>query len=152
MRVQALTGYPKLPIAGIFPAVDRITGHRVRQGGHVHPDLMGAPGFQAKFEESQTLGKALQHPPVGHGLAAIFPNRHFFPVHRMAANGQINPAGLPDRLAIHKGLINLFHPAPLKLLGQGLVGKIRFGNHHDPGGVFIEPMDDTRTQFSIYPG
>ncbi len=152
MRVQALAGYPHLWIVRIFPAIDGIPGTWRRKGSHVYPDLIGAAGFQAKLKESQPLGKTLQNPPVGHGLAAILPNGHFFPMDGMTANGQINPAGLPDRPAIDQGLIELFHLPPLELVGQSLVGKIGFGNHHDAGGVLIKAMDDAGPQFSIHPG
>jgi hypothetical protein len=131
MSMQALTGDPHLCIVGIFSAIHGITGNRVRQGSHVYPDLMGAAGFQAKLEEGQALGKPFPNPPVGHGLAAIFPNRHFFPMDGMTADGQINPAGLTGRLAMDKGEIDFFHLAPLELVGQGLVGEITFGNHHN---------------------
>ena len=152
MRVQTLTGYPHFQIQRILPTIHGITGDRTRQGSHVHPDLMGAAGFQAKFKESKPLDKPFQNPPIGHGLPAIFPNRHFFPMDRVAADGQINSAGLQGRLAIHKGLIYLFHLTPLELGSQCLVGKITFCNHHDAGGIFIKAMDDTRAQLPIDPG
>jgi len=152
MRMQTLTGNTHFQVVGIFPTINRIPGNRMREGSHVYADLMGAAGFKAKFKKGQALGKSLQNPPVGHGLSAIFPNRHFFPMDGMTANGQIDPAGLTDRATIDKSLIDLFHLAPLELVGQRLMGKIGFSNNHDAGGVFIKAMDDTGAQFPIHPG
>ena len=43
LRVQALAAQP---LNDLFGAVNRVPRHRMAQISHVHPDLMGAPGFQ----------------------------------------------------------------------------------------------------------
>ena len=70
------------------PAVHRVPQHRVAQGGHVDPDLVGAAGLQPALEVG-VPGVPGQDGPVGHrGPAAEVVHRHLLPVGGVAGDGE----------------------------------------------------------------
>jgi hypothetical protein len=50
------------------------------------------------------------------------------------------------------GEIHFLHDPILELLCQVTVGRIVLGHHHDAGGIFIETMNNARSQHTIDPG
>ena len=47
-------------------------------------------------------------------------------------------------LAVDQGKVSLFHLALLKLAAEAFVGHVGFCYEHGPGGVLVQPVDDTR--------
>ena len=79
---------------GLFGAVHRVPQQGVTDVGHMHPDLVGAPGLQAALDVG-VAPQVLQHRPVGHRPPALkLVHRHLFPVGGVAEDGGVHGARL----------------------------------------------------------
>ena len=132
-------------------AIDRVPGHRMAQGGHMHPDLVGAAGFQPGFQ--QRKGPiALQHPPMGHRRPAGRIDGHALAVRSAPADGGVDRALVLPQVAFQYGDIGAPGGMGLQLVGQALVGQVVFGHHHQPAGHLIDPVHDPGPQGPAHPG
>ena len=97
-------------------AIDRVPGHRMAQGGHMHPDLMGAAGFQPGLQ--QRKGPiALQHPPMGYSRPAAGVDGHALAVRSAPADGGVYRALLLPQVPLQNGDIGAPGGMLLQLLG-----------------------------------
>ena len=107
-------------------------------------DLVRPPGLQLKSGVG-VAGKTLQYPVMGHGrLTVLFGNRHFFAVHRMAADGPIYISRILFQIAQQNTVIYPFHRVAFYLFGQTQVGGIGLGHQEQAAGILINAMDDAR--------
>lgn len=75
-------------------AVHVISQQRMSQTAHMHANLVGSSGFQPALNIG-VLSEALQHPVMRYRILPVFVvHCHFFPVHRMAADGGVYNAFL----------------------------------------------------------
>ena len=63
-------------------------------------------------------------------------------------NGKVNPAAFMERDAMDQGNIFLFDGPTFELLRKNLMGHIVFSHKHEPGGIFIEPVNNAGPEFS----
>src|SRR5690554_814010 len=123
------------------PAIGRIAHQRVAHVGHVHTDLVGTAAFQFAANMGMS-GKALNQPVVGHRRFAGRHHRHALAVLRVPANGSIYCGAAGERTHHHR-LVFPAHGALLQLVDQRGVGNQAAGHHHNPGGVFVQPVHNT---------
>ena len=134
-------------------AIDGIAHQGMADMGEVHPDLMGAPGLElAGQQRGDRLAVApvegrLQL-PMGDRLAAALAHRHFFAGIRMPVDRRIDRAALAAGHAPDEGHVAALHRAGAavigELRGQRLMRLVVLGDHHQPGGVLVEPVHDAR--------
>jgi hypothetical protein len=66
----------------------------------------------------------------------------------MPGNGKVDSPTFMGNYAMNQGNIFLFDGSIFELLRKRLMGHIVFGNNHEPGGVFIEPVNDAGPECS----
>lgn len=116
---------------------------RMADAGHVNPDLMGSSRLQAALQVSEA-SEPLQYPVMGDGIStASFIYGHFFPVHRMSADGSVYRALFFLQVSVDDGPVFPGDGMVFKLLRQKAVGGVRFADHKGTGGILIDPMDDS---------
>jgi hypothetical protein len=137
--------YPGAPAS-----VELVAQHRMTGVGQVHPDLVGAPGprLHLDLEGLPALpGVALQHPVDAFGLLAAFHSGgEALPVHRVPPEtGPVAPLDgqfARVRTPAAECDIHLADLVAAELAGQAAVGGIVLGNHHNAGGVPVQPVYD----------
>src|SRR6266700_5973378 len=99
-------------------AIDGITQQGMADMGEMHPDLVGAAGFEPAGEEG-TDGlavaplEALLDLPMRDRLAATLADRHLLPGARVAVDGCVDRAALPVRHAPGESQVAPLHrPRP----------------------------------------
>src|SRR5215212_9496700 len=93
--------------------------------GKMHPDLMGAPGFELARQQRRhrfavTAVEALQDFPVGYGVAPALPHGHFFARMRMAVDRGVHRATVTRWHAPDKGHVAASHGP-----GAAMIRKLR---------------------------
>ena len=124
-------------------AIGLVADHRVTDGSKMHPDLMGAAGENADFQQGVAL-EMLDDAVLAFRLAAGFSDGHLFAVQRVAADRSLDDAVRWFDAALDQHQVDFGHFALLELFGQGGLYLPRPGDDHQAGGVFIEAMDDAR--------
>jgi hypothetical protein len=147
-------------------AIDLVAHDRMADRGQMHPNLVGAAGFQPAGQEARhrrfglfrvpgpadTPGPglariALQHLPMGDGLAPALAHRHALAglgvtVDRLV-DGAVGAVGRPPdegEIAPLERLASLAMVGELRR--QRLVGAVVLRHHHHAGGVLVEPVHD----------
>ena len=133
-------------------AVEGIPGNGVADGLHVHPDLMGAAGFQAEGHKGVRLLVAALHGEMGDGIPAPFHGGHAHPVPGMAADGHVDGAGIGLHPTLDQGAVLAGDAVGSQLAGQALVGQVVLGHHEQPRGVLVDAVDDARPQDAVDAG
>src|SRR5205085_7094575 len=122
--------------------------------GKIYPDLMGAPSLELTGQQRRDRFavaplEAFLDLPMGHGLTAALAHRHFLAGMRMAVDRLVHRAALPAWHPPDKRHIAAPHRPGTSMIGelrgQRLVSTVVLGDHHQSGGVLVEPMHDTRT-------
>ena len=129
------------PSAVQFIAHDR--GPEVTQ---VHPDLMGAPGVQAAFDQAHRAAAeaALGQSPEGGACRTTrltVNHCHPDPLRRIAADGLIDLGALGDQPG-NQGQVAPPHRAIGQLFGQCRHRRLRSRNNHQATGVLVQTMHD----------
>ncbi len=109
--------------------------------GHVHPDLMGTPGFQ--LHSDQGMGPVtFQNAIVSDGRPPARYDGHSLAFHGMSTDGRVHrPAG--DQHALHDRVVFTPQCARLELLHQALAGSHGPRHHqHEAAGVLVQAMHD----------
>src|SRR5689334_18425071 len=104
-------------------AVDGIAEERVADMGQVHPDLMGAAGFELAGQQrrDRLAVRAIEdllYFPMGDGLAAALTHRHLLARMWVAVDRRVDGAALPVRHAPDKGKIAAAHLAGAAVVGE----------------------------------
>ena len=127
-------------------AVNRIAADRMADVPHVYPDLVGTSRENPHVQQG-CAPPFLQHFPFRDGFPAFRYDSHFFPVCFAAADRRLDPAFRLLHSSFHQGQVMFLHPAFLQHAAQGFLGRVVFRYQHDAGGVLVQPVYDTRTQF-----
>ena len=143
--------------------IGRITDQAVTGIGQVHPDLMGAPGFQPAFDQCCGGLKLLHHTHAGYGMAAnAVPDHGLTLTVRLVTRqfrGDAQNAACLDRNAaqaaqarvtgcekpVHHGQIAARDGMFLELPGQPVMSAVGFRDDQQAGGVLVDPVDNART-------
>ena len=149
--MEHLPHWSKNHIAIYSAPVEKITDHRRFDRSHVNTDLVGPSGFNPYFRQTPSIGKTLLQVPVGDRISAMYrSNGHFFPVHRMPADGSYNLAITFSGTTQQQGVIGFMNLSILKISHQGSQSKLGLGHKHDPGGVLIQTVDNSRATSSRF--
>jgi hypothetical protein len=149
--MEHLPHWSKNYIAIYSAPVEKITDHRRFDRSHVNTDLVGPSGFNPYFRQTPPIGKTLLQVPVGDCISAMYrSNGHFFPVHRMPADGSYNLAITFSGATQQQGVIGFMNLSLLKISHQGSQSKLGLGHKHDPGGVLIQTVDNPRATRSRF--
>jgi hypothetical protein len=140
-RVQPLAGQAKPGGQHRVGPVEQVTHARVPDRGHVHPDLMGAAGFQvdryqaggAEGLERVVMGHA--GPPVAdHGEPAV--------ARGVPADRRVHGAAQRVGMSLDQRMIALVHRALPEGALQRAVGPLALGHHHHARGVRVQAVHD----------
>src|SRR6202050_4883456 len=137
--------------AGFQPAPKKAC----RRFGRLGPAALGPLGLVAlaAFGRFRLAGVALQHLPVGHGLAATGADRHPVAGLRIAVDRHLDHPMGPLRRTPDEGQVAALEwlaAAPVigELRGKSTMGAIVLGDDHQTGRVLIEPVNDARPPLS----
>ena len=94
-------------------------------------------------------GKGLLDLPMGDRLAAALAHRHFLPGMRMAVDRRIDRAALPVRARPRRRPCSRAASSPVRPWSANCAvsdwcARSFFADHHQPGGVLVEPVHDAR--------
>jgi outer membrane protein assembly factor BamD len=109
---------------------------------HVHPDLMGAPGFQLHPHQS-VCTEAFLDTVVRQRLLAARHHGHALAIDRMPADGRIDTA-TRGKHRLHDGQVFPLYQAGLQGVDQGLVRNQVARHHHQTAGRLVQPVDYPR--------
>ncbi len=112
---------------------------------HVHPNLVGAPGFQFAAQQAQARGETLDHFIMRHRLLAHRVHTAFNPVVGVAGQRRINRAATID-LAINQGQVFTLDCARLQLAHQVGMCFQGFGHDQQTRRILVQPVHDARTR------
>ena len=147
--------------------VNRISDQAVAAMGQVDPDLVGAPGLKPAFEQRCRGGypEPLNDARPRHRMTPAMPkDRLPLPISLVA--GQLgldleDVARLETRPldAMQAGIVRIGHPVAdgqivpfdrvgRELIGQTVVGPVRFGRDQKAARFLINAVDDARTLFA----
>ena len=128
--------------------ISGVAHQRVANMGHMHTNLVGAAGFKKTPHVAVVAITFLQAIMRNRLLAAKLHHRHFCALLRVTPHWLLNltPTG---HAAHHNGVVFAVNIARLQLRHQVGVGLQRFGNHHEPGGIAVETVHDTRARHAI---
>ena len=138
-RVETLPGQAR---HRLFGAVHRVSQNGMPDMGHMHPDLVGAPGLQmtAHMGHARIPGNDL---PVSHGMAAVRYYGHLFAIPPVTADGGVHRSAVLPEIARHQTFVGAGQGMVGKLRRQCQVGGIVFGSDDEPAGVPVDAVDDT---------
>ncbi|MNC07742.1 hypothetical protein D3C75_552980 [compost metagenome] len=123
-------------------AVHGISDQGMSQIGHMHPDLVGPPCFQADRQQGGVL-EMLHHSVVGNRGITIRGNDPVMGRIRVAVNRRIHRSRLLHKPAVDQGDVFLFHCSRLHLFGNMLVDVRVLGNGENPGGFPVQTVHGT---------
>lgn len=133
-------------------AVGIVTQKGVADAGHMDADLVGPAGLETAAYTAVTL-IAGQNLPMGHGRAGIFfCDSHAFSVCGVPANRVGDRAAVFPETAPGHGLVLPGKASVRKLCGEPLMSKVILGSDQQARGIFIDPVNDTRTFLSADTG
>ena len=119
---------------------------------HMDTDLVCPTGLQLATDMGVTpvAGNDL---PVGDGVAAVVRcDGHLFAVGVVPPDGGVHRAAVFPERSHNNGIVNTVHGMILQLGCQHCVSQIVFRHCQQPGGVLVDPVDDTGAQLSVDAG
>lgn len=140
-----------LSIIGIrFFPIQFVAQHRMPNRLEVNPDLVcSSSKYLAKHQ--RRLVRFADHLIPRMGPAATVENRHLLPVHRVTPNRLEYFARAFREAWNTQRQIEFLDLSSSELSGQSRVRDIILGNYKAAARLFVQPMDDTRSQFATYP-
>jgi len=78
--------------------------------------------------------------------------RHSFTIDRVPADRLINRTQCSTQQTVNQGPIVPLNRMCLELPGKMLMCSVILGSDHDPGRVFVKPVNDPGSQFATNPG
>src|ERR1700757_561246 len=120
------------------------------EGGEVHTNLMRASRMELDFNERGGT-KLLEDSPIGAGVASVCgfahgPGGHSHAALGIAGDGKFDAAFCSGEFSLHEGEIGFLDGARAKGFGKFGVCEIIFGDEDCATRIFVEAMDDARTQ------
>ena len=126
-------------------AIHPVTGHRVTEVGHMNPDLMRSAGFNGDLDQTEFAGKFPQHLPGGGRMPSIArPDCHLLAIDGVATDRRNHPPLFFLQHTMHQGQIFFIQLVIFEYINKFPVHKILLGDQHNPRGILVEPVDDTR--------
>ena len=127
-------------------SVDGIAHNRVPQVLEMHPNLMGPAGVQLQPEQVYHLESG-HYRSVGAGRTALGGYTHALPVVLVPCDRRVDADRTGVQMAPRQRRVAPMHPARRDGGAEPPVGKIGFGDDHEPGRIPVEPMDDSGPPF-----
>src|SRR3954453_9166368 len=124
--------------------IDWISDQGMSDMSHMHSNLVSAPSCQGAFDQGRHSAECLQHPVAGQRRFATGYDGHLLSVGRTAADIALDLAPGGGGHAENDGLICTAERPVGKLRRECGVRKIVLGDHHQPAGVLVQPVDDPR--------
>lgn len=126
--------------------IDRIADKRVADVGHMDPDLVRPPCFEAALDLSRIKPELTGEPVVGDGMLApsVTEYRHPLSIAPVSPDIAFDPSLSGLRHAEDEGGIKALNRMIRELFGQSLVGAIAFGDDQQAAGIFVYPVNDAR--------
>lgn len=121
--------------------IDLVANDRVVYVGHVDADLVGPAGLYLDIEQGEFC-ETLADLPDRYRAAAVGGDLHPQAVVLVAADRGLDRAGVFFRGPVNERDIRFVNRSLAKLLRQGLMDLIGFGDDDQARGVFVEAMDD----------
>ena len=146
-----LCGFRAGRLAGA--AIGGIADQRMAKMGEMNPDLMGAAGLQAAFDQGSQRPRIgpeyLQHPVTrARQLAAASQDRHPLAVERTASDLAFDdPVGRARHAPDHR-IVSTLDRVVGELLGQAGHGALGFGGDEKARCVFVQPVNDAGPGFA----
>jgi len=144
MKKLQKCGMEQHAFAGFSGSIESISDNGTAQAqrmGGMQPELMGTTGQGDKLYPGCAVAHRQSTPE---GDPRLAPDRIIDlvrPVVRVKTKGKFDPSLLlPDHPAKY-GQVFFPHPAFGKLSGKQTVGLHGTGQHHEAGGVHVEPVD-----------
>src|SRR5450756_1472240 len=134
--LQAVRAAPRGP-----RAVNGVARDGMAQGRQVDPDLVGPAGDEVHFQEGPST-EALANPVPGDGWPSVGDHGHPGPLPRIAPDRRLDPAGGRLYAALDQREVRLLYAARLELRHEAGLGRVRLGNHDQPGRVAVQAMHD----------
>lgn len=150
--MQRLSGKTCNQLAGFWwnlfrlAAINWVARQRMTYGVHVHTNLMRATSFQAALQQGAAI-KFFNNSIVCTCFLSIYGYRHFCAMYGVSSYRCINPSVSWD-IAKHQRQILARYRMFLQLSHQAGLRFKCFRYYQQTAGIFIEPMNDTRTRYS----
>ncbi len=122
--------------------IDLVADDRVIDITHMNADLVRTAGLDLDVEQRK-LGVTLTHFPDCDGTAACAGDLHPQTVVLVAADRGLDLATILLGRAVDESDVRFENQAFAKLLRQGLMHFVIFGDHDKPRSIFIKTMNDT---------
>ena len=133
-------------------SVKQIADYRMSEMMEMHANLMRAPTVQRAFEQTHAVS-GLQNAVFCSGISTAAPiDRHFFPLHGMSTDGDIDCPVRPLQFPGDQSEINLLHFALCELMSERLMGHIVFCDHETTARLFVETMNNAWALFAADAG
>ena len=150
--VQAL---PMQAGDAVVGTIDRVSRHRMMDGCHVYPDLVGTAGFQAAFQQGE-LAQPFQHLVAGVGILGVRLtgriNGHLLAVSLAAAQAAFHKSLVLRKAAVDDGVIGTLHAVYGHLSAQPDVRCIVLCHHQQAAGVLVDAVDDAGADLAANAG
>lgn len=135
----------KLPRKIGAAAVNAIAGHGVSEVLEVDAYLVGAAGFRAALEETESSVARHEFPRCfGRAGSGAVRNGHALPVDRVTRDGRGDHAGRGARFAANNGQVSFLRGALGELFGQRSVRGVVFRHEYATARVFVQTMHHAR--------
>lgn len=133
-------------------AVQGVAQNRMANRCEMYPDLV-CPACKDAKREVGRMAQPLQDPPLGEcRFSMLAAHGHPLAVNRVATDRPFNAPSVLPQSPPCEGQIGLAHTSFLELRCQGLVRDVVFGDKEEPGGIFVQPVDDAWSDMSADPG
>lgn len=126
------------------PAVGCVSQDRMAEVREVHPDLVRAAGFESRLHECH-VGEPAQDAIRRARLApAPLAHAHARSIALPPPDRDVDPPRVAPHDAVHQRQVPLPDDPVLELPAERSVRRLALGDHHDPGRLPIQAVDDAR--------
>ena len=142
--MKALAAQLFVHIAGTVYA---IPCQRMADGGHMHPNLMGAAGLELTGNTGE-VSKPFQYLPARISIlsmGALRQHGHLFAVFGVTAKKALHKACILPQIAVHHRLIDPVDTVNAHLFGKALMGGVIFCHHQQAAGILVDSVNDAGT-------
>ncbi len=117
----------------------------------MHTQLVSSPGAGCQPDKAEPLTTAKNFVICNSNTARIT-HGDLLPVTGMAREGFFNTPSIFFKLTSHGCDVDASNGMILELSGQAAMCGVVLGRYYDPGGAFIQPVNDPRSHNPAYPG
>lgn len=167
-RVRSLCGFTQVRGHAPLPAIDRVSQKPMAHMGHVHADLVGAPGFEPALNKGRVAPERLQDPNSRHRASPRAENHRLtLTVGAMSLKSRCQtdhgsrleshaPKAPKPRIArirdpvANRGICPL-NRVRLELRREPMVRRVGLCHHQQTGGVLVDPVHNSGPPFASHP-